>query len=149
MSQHEQFMRQAILLAQKAADLGEIPVGALIVKDGQIIASGYNQRESKKNALLHAELVAIEQACHTLNNWRLTGCTLYVTLEPCPMCSGAIINARIPTVVFGTNDLRAGCCGSVMNMFAMPFNHTPIVIRGILQNECKEVLDNFFTNIRK
>ena len=109
------FMNEALRLAEIAAQQGEIPVGAVVVRNGEIIGRGYNQRETKKSAILHAEIIAIEEACRTVGDWRLTGCTLYVTLEPCPMCSGAIVNSRIDRVVFGATDRMAGCCGSLIN----------------------------------
>ena len=144
----ENFMRLAIEQAQLAAQLGEIPVGAVVVKDGQVIGRGYNRRESDLSAIGHAEILAIQDACRTLNSWRLTDCELYVTLEPCPMCAGAIINARIRRVVYGVKDEKAGCCGSVADFFAMPFSHTPLSRSGILSEECGRLLTDFFTQLR-
>ncbi|MGN0663604.1 MAG: tRNA adenosine(34) deaminase TadA [Negativibacillus sp.] len=144
----ENFMRLAIEQAQLAAQLGEIPVGAVVVKDGQVIGRGYNRRESDLSAIGHAEILAIQDACRTLNSWRLTDCELYVTLEPCPMCAGAIINARIRRVVYGVKDEKAGCCGSVADFFAMPFSHTPLSRSGILAEECGRLLTDFFTQLR-
>lgn len=144
----ENFMRLAIEQAQLAAQLGEIPVGAVVVKDGQVIGQGYNRRESDLSAIGHAEILAIQDACRTLNSWRLTDCELYVTLEPCPMCAGAIINARIRRVVYGVKDEKAGCCGSVADFFAMPFSHTPLSRSGILAEECGRLLTDFFTQLR-
>ncbi len=144
----ENFMRLAIEQAQLAAQLGEIPVGAVVVKDGQVIGQGYNRRESGLSAIGHAEILAIQDACRTLNSWRLTDCELYVTLEPCPMCAGAIINARIRRVVYGVKDEKAGCCGSVADFFAMPFSHTPLSRSGILAEECGRLLTDFFTQLR-
>ena len=144
----ENFMRLAIEQAQLAAQLGEIPVGAVVVKDGQVIGRGYNRRESDLSAIGHAEILAIQDACRTLNSWRLTDCELYVTLEPCPMCAGAIINARIRRVVYGVKDEKAGCCGSVADFFAMPFSHTPLSRSGILAEDCGRLLTDFFTQLR-
>ncbi len=145
----EQFMRRALELAQQAAEEGEVPVGAVIVKDGEIIAEGRNRRESGKNALCHAELEAIGKACRVLGGWRLWQCELFVTLEPCPMCAGAVINARIPRVVFGAYDPKAGSCGSVVNLFNFPYNHKPEVSGGVLEKECAGLLTEFFKNLRK
>ena len=142
-------MKEAIGRAKKAADLGETPVGAVIVKDGKIIASGYNRRETKKNALLHAEIIAINRACRRLEGWRLIGCDMYVTLEPCPMCSGAIINSRIENLYFGAYDKKAGCGGSVVDLFEEGlFNHNVNVRGGIMEKECAAVLTEFFKNLR-
>lgn len=144
----EAFMREALRLAEKAAAAGDVPVGAVIVKDGNIIARGYNQREAGHSATAHAELSAIEAACRATGSWRLHGCTLYVTLEPCPMCAGAIINARLDRVVYGAKDDKAGACGSVVNLFEMGFNHRPILKSGILEEECGTVLSRFFAALR-
>ena len=144
----EAFMRLAIEQAQIAASLGEIPVGAVVVKDGQVIGRGYNRREIDSSATAHAEVLAIEDACKQLGTWRLTDCELYVTLEPCPMCAGAIINARIRRVIYGAKDERAGCCGSVADFFVMPFNHNPLSRSGILAEECKNLLLDFFSTLR-
>ena len=146
---HESFMREALALARQAAAVGEVPVGAVIVKDGQIIARGENRRELGKNALHHAEISAINNACEALGGWRLPGCDLYVTLEPCPMCAGAIINARIRKVVFGAWDPKAGSCGSVVDLFALPYNHKPECIGGVLQEECGALLSDFFAKLRE
>ena len=144
------FMQEAIALAKEAALIGEIPVGALIVdKDGQIIARAYNLRETEKSATAHAEILAINKACEAKGGWRLSGCTLYVTLEPCPMCAGAIVNSRIDRVVFGAYDMQAGCCGSVVNFNAYPFNHAFKIEGGLLEDECREVLIEFFKKKRK
>lgn len=143
------FMRQALALAQEAADEWETPVGAVIVRNGEVIATGRNRREVGKNALYHAEIEAIDNACKTLGGWRLPGCTLYVTLEPCPMCTGAIINARIERVVFGASDTKAGSMGSVIDLTALPYNHKPLVERGVLQEECAQLLSCFFKELRK
>ena len=144
----EEFMRLAIEQAQLAAHLGEIPVGAVVVKDDQVIGRGYNRREIDSSATAHAEVLAIEDACKHLGTWRLTDCELYVTLEPCPMCAGAIINARIRRVIYGAKDDRAGCCGSVADFFVMPFNHNPLSRSGILAEECKTLLLDFFSSLR-
>ena len=144
----ESFMRLAIEQAHIAAALGEIPVGAVVVKDGQVIGRGYNRREVDSSATAHAEVLAIEDACKALGTWRLTDCDLYVTLEPCPMCAGAIINSRIRRVVYGVKDEKAGCCGSVADFFAMPFNHTPLSRSGILAEECRALLTDFFQQLR-
>ena len=144
----EEFMRLAIEQAQLAAQLGEIPVGAVVVKDDQVIGRGYNRREIDSSATAHAEVLAIEDACKHLGTWRLTDCELYVTLEPCPMCAGAIINARIRRVIYGAKDERAGCCGSVADFFVMPFNHNPLSRSGILAEECKSLLLDFFSSLR-
>lgn len=144
----EKYMKQALLLAQKAGQTGEVPVGAVIVKNGEVIATGCNTRESQQNALGHAEIEAISEACRKTGSWRLDDCELYVTLEPCPMCAGAIINSRIKKVVFGAFDTKAGACDSVINLFSHNFNHKPEVWSGILENECKELLTNFFKKLR-
>ncbi len=143
------WMHQALLEAKKAAALGEIPVGAVIVRDEQVIARAHNRRELDQDAMAHAEVLCIQQACRVLNSWRLSGCTLYLTLEPCPMCSGAIINSRLDRVVYGAKDDKAGCAGSVADLFVMPFNHTPVIRSGILEEECAAVLSEFFETLRK
>ena len=143
-----EFMRRALALAKEAADEGEAPIGAIIVRDGKIAGVGRNRRERDKNALGHAEIEAINNACKTLGGWRLIGCTMYVTLEPCPMCAGAIINARIERVVFGAYDKKAGSCGSVTNLFELPYNHKPELIGGVLEEECSLALTNFFRDLR-
>lgn len=143
------FMEKALLLARSAAADGEVPVGAVIVKGGIVIANGRNRRETEKNALCHAELEAIGKACKALGGWRLWQCQLYVTLEPCPMCAGAIINARIPRVVFGAYDKKAGSCGSVVNLFDLPYNHKPELVGGVMESECSALLTDFFKNLRK
>lgn len=145
----EQFMRQALALAGEAAAEGEVPVGAVMVKDGVVIATGRNRREVGRHALAHAEIEAIDGACTALGGWRLSGCTLYVTLEPCPMCAGAIINARVDRVVYGTPDPKAGSCGSLTNLFTLPYNHRPQVEQGVLEKECAEVLRAFFRGLRR
>lgn len=144
----EYFMHRAMLLAKESAARGEIPVGAVIVRDGRIIAEAGNGRERDKSALAHAELTAIGKACKVLGGWRLTGCELYVTLEPCTMCAGAIINARIPRVIFGTFDPKAGAMGGLFDVDAYPLNHHPEVVSGVLGEECAELLRSFFRERR-
>ena len=124
------FMEEALRLAQQAAREGEVPVGAVVVRDGVIVGRGRNRREMEKNALCHAEIEAINEACRALHGWRLWQCELYVTLEPCPMCAGAILNARLPVVVFGAFDPKAGSCGSVVDLFSLPYNHRPRIFAG-------------------
>lgn len=143
------YMKEAMVLAGLAEEIDEVPVGAIIVRDGKIIARAYNTRESSKCATHHAEILAIEEACHTLDGWRLPGCTLYVTLEPCAMCAGAIINARIPRVVFGAPDLRFGAFGSLINLAEVPLNHKPEIVGGVLKNENVEILQSYFKKKRK
>ena len=142
-------MLRALELAREAGDEGEVPVGAVVVYQGKIISEGRNRRERDKNALCHAELEAIDGACRALGGWRLWQCELYVTLEPCPMCAGAIINARIPRVVFGASDPKAGSCGSVTDLFAMPYNHHPQVFSGFLEEEAAGLLRDFFRRLRE
>ncbi len=144
----ERFMREALALAAEAAAEGEVPVGAVIVRDGAVIATGRNRRERDKNALAHAEIEAIHGACAALGGWRLSGCTLYVTLEPCPMCAGAILNARVERLVYGAPDPKAGSCGSLTDLFALPYNHHPVTVRGVLEQECGAVLREFFRALR-
>ena len=146
--QDEIFMDAALELAKQAAADGEVPVGCVIVRDGQIVGRGRNRRETEKTALGHGEIEAIGDACRNLGGWRLWDCTLYVTLEPCPMCAGAIINARIPRVVYGAKDSKAGSCGSVCDLFSMEFNHHPQVEFGIRQEECAALLRDFFAQLR-
>ncbi len=145
----EFFMDQAIELAKEAAKEGEVPVGAVVVIDGRIVGRGRNRRETGKNALAHAEIEAINEACKTLGGWRLWQCDMYVTLEPCPMCTGAIINSRIKRLVYGASDSKAGSCGSVVNLFSLPYNHKPEVISGLKQEECAALLSDFFKRLRK
>lgn len=146
---HEDFMKKALTLAEEAEKEGEVPVGAVVVCDGEIVGTGRNRRETEKNALCHAEIEAIDNACKNLGGWRLFKCDLYVTLEPCPMCAGAIINSRIKNVYFGANDYKNGACGSVVNLFNLDFNHKPNFEKGILENECSEILTRFFKNLRE
>lgn len=148
MNNNEYFMKKALILAKLAAKEEEVPVGAVIVKDGKIIATGRNRREAKKNALYHAEIEAIDKACKVLGGWRLCLCEIYVTLEPCPMCAGAIINSRLKRVVFGATDPKSGSVGSVINLFEMPYNHKPEVISGVLEEPCSKILSNFFKRRR-
>ena len=143
------FMRRAISLARDAKNMGEVPVGAVVVKDGRIIAEGHNLREAEGLATAHAEIVAIEKACRAMGSWRLSGCTLYVTLEPCPMCAGALVNSRIDRVVYGVEDAKAGCLGSVINFNSYPFNHAFEVQGGVLREECAAILAEFFSEKRK
>ena len=144
----EVYMRLALELAAEAAEEGEVPVGAVIVREGAVVGVGRNRRERARNALAHAEIEAIANACRRLGGWRLFGSTLYVTLEPCPMCAGAIINARIDRVVFGARDPKAGSCGSVTDLFSLPYNHKPAVQGGLLEKECGRVLSDFFRSLR-
>ena len=143
------FMKEALRLADEAALEGEVPVGAVVTIDGRIVGRGRNRREKDKNALAHAELEAINDACRTLGGWRLWQCDMYVTLEPCPMCTGAIINSRIKRLVYGASDYKAGSCGSVVNLFELPYNHKPEVVAGFMQEECSQKLTEFFKNLRK
>lgn len=145
----EDYMREAIQLAKHAYAMGEVPVGAVVVCGDRIVGKGYNRRETDKNALCHAEIMAIDEACRTLGGWRLWQCRLYVTLEPCPMCAGAIINARIPQVFFGAFDSKAGSCHSVINLFNLPYNHKPTAVGGIFAEECAALLSQFFKERRK
>ena len=143
------FMGEALKLAKEAFELGEVPVGCVIVRNGEIVGRGRNCRETDKTALGHAEIQAIAQACENLGGWRLWDCTLYVTLDPCPLCAGAIINARIPRVVYGAGDSKGGACGSVCDLFAMDFNHRPQVERGLMERESMELLSAFFQKLRE
>ena len=157
-----ELMGAALEEARKAAALGEVPVGAVVAKDGEIISAAHNTRETEKNALHHAELLAIDAACKKLGGWRLWQCELFVTLEPCPMCSGAIINSRIKRVVYGLStflkkhplpvygaaDTKAGCCGSVTDLFAQPFNHHPVIEKGLRADEAQQLLQEFFVSLR-
>ncbi len=142
------FMNEALKLAMISFSEGEVPVGAVIVKNNNIIATGRNRRELGKNALYHAEIEAIDNACKVLGGWRLLECELFVTLEPCPMCTGAIINSRINRVIYGASDLKAGSLGSVTNLLDYPYNHKPVVSAGILKDECSQVLTSFFKKLR-
>ena len=146
---HEQYMRRALELAMEAQAEGDVPVGCVIVRNGEIVGEGRNRREERGDATAHAELEAIRDACARTGSWRLHGCTLYVTLEPCPMCAGGIINARVDTVRYGTRDDKAGACGSVLNLFEERFNHHPRLYRGPLERECQEILQDFFQGLRE
>lgn len=141
------FMKEAIALAKQAEALDEVPVGAVIVRNGEIISRAFNTRERDKNALCHAEIKAINEACRLLGGWRLVGCTLYVTLEPCPMCAGAIVNSRIERVVFGAPDMKAGCFGTMLNLNDYPL-FKPEITGGLLKDECAELLSAFFKKKR-
>ena len=145
----ERFMGAALALARQAAEEGEVPVGCVIARGGKLLAGNYNGRETFKNALWHAETAAVSEACSLLGGWRLPECTLYVTLEPCPMCAGAIWNARIPRVVIGAKDARAGAMGSLLNLSAYPLNHRPETVFGVREAECRELLQSFFGGKRK
>ena len=142
------FMQQALDLARMAAAEGEVPVGALVVRDGEVIGVGRNRREAYGNALAHAEVEAINAACQRLGGWQLVGCTLYVTLEPCPMCAGAIINSRIERVVQGAMNPKAGSCGSLVNLFDIAYNHHPVVVSGVCAEESSSLLKSFFHSLR-
>ena len=143
-----EYMKIALEEAEKAFECSEVPVGAVIVRGNEIVATAHNLRETDRLATAHAELIAIERACHALGGWRLSGCTLYVTLEPCPMCAGAIVNSRIDRVVYGAPDSAAGCLGSVIDFNSYPFNHAFEVEGGVLENECASMLRAFFENKR-
>ena len=145
---HEEYMSEALALAREAAAHGEVPVGCVIVRGEEIVGRGCNRREGAKNALAHAEIEAINDACSNLGGWRLWECTLYVTLEPCPMCAGAIVNARIPRVVYGASDSKCGAVRSVCGLFDMKFNHHPSVEAGVLEEECGQLLTEFFQKLR-
>ena len=142
-------MREAIKEAMLAAEIGEVPIGAVVVRNGEIIARAHNERETGKDATRHAEIIAIERACAALGGWRLIGCDLYVTLEPCPMCAGATVNARVVRVVYGASDLRAGAFGSIINLNDYPLNHKPEIVHGVLAEECLAPIQAFFKERRK
>lgn len=148
-SVQEKFMKEALKQAKKAYALGEVPIGCVIVYEGRIIGRGYNRRNTDKNTLAHAEITAINKASKKIGDWRLEGCTLYVTLEPCQMCAGAIVQARIPEVIMGCMNPKAGCGGSILNILQMPeFNHQVQVTRGVLEQECSDMLKLFFSELR-
>lgn len=151
MDRDEIYMRKALELAEIAAEQLEVPVGAIVVKKstGEIVGRGFNRREYGRSPLTHAEIIAIDQASKKLGGWRLIDCELYVTLEPCPMCAGAIINSRVERVVFGAYDKKAGSCGSIVNLFELPYNHKPELVGGVLETECSAVLSEFFSKLRK
>ncbi len=141
-------MKEALSLAQKAYEEGEVPVGAVIVFENKIIGRGYNKREGRQNALCHAEIEAINEACRALGSWRLTGCEMFVTLEPCPMCTGAIINARMERVVFGAYDENMGCMGGLCNLLELPSFYKPVIVGGYMEAETSELLSDFFFKLR-
>ncbi|MCL2202814.1 MAG: tRNA adenosine(34) deaminase TadA [Defluviitaleaceae bacterium] len=146
---HECYMQEALAQARKAYENNEVPIGCVIVRGGEIIVRAANERDTRKNALAHAEIAAIHQACESIGDWRLEDCALYVTIEPCPMCAGAILQARIPTVVFGAKNPKAGCAGSILNILNEPrFNHRPEVISGVLAEECGALMSAFFLRFR-
>lgn len=146
---HRDYMRRALELAAQAGETGDVPVGCVIVRDGVIVGEGRNRREERGDATAHAELEAIRDACRRLGGWHLRDCTLYVTLEPCPMCAGGIINARLGAVRYGARDDKAGACGSVLNLFEERFNHHPRLYRGPLETECGQILQDFFLSLRQ
>ena len=148
MTRDEQFMQAALKLAEQALELGEVPVGAVVVQGDRIVGQGFNTRESEKNSLCHAEIRAIYQACKALGGWRLQNCELFVTLEPCPMCAGAVINSRIKRVIYGAADKKAGSYGSVTNLFSLPYNHRPETVGNVLGKECADILSEFFSRLR-
>lgn len=147
----EVYMKKALELAQIAAEQGEVPVGAIVVKKstGEIVGRGFNRREYGRSPLTHAEIVAIDEASKRLGGWRLIDCELFVTLEPCPMCAGAMINSRVERVVFGAYDAKAGSCGSVIDLFELPYNHKPELVGGVLEKECADILSGFFKKLRQ
>lgn len=150
MSVQEKYMKQAIKLAEKAAELGEVPIGCVIEYQGKVIGRGYNRRTTDKSTLAHAEIIAIKKACKKMGDWRLEDCTMYVTLEPCQMCAGAIVQARVKKVVIGCMNPKAGCAGSILNVLQMDaFNHQVEIERGVLEEECSQMLTSFFKNLRK
>ena len=150
MTQEEKYMKEAIKQAKKAAVIGDVPIGCVIVEDDKIIARAYNQRNKKKTTLAHAELLAIQKASKKVNDWRLEDCTMYITLEPCQMCAGAIVQARIPKVVIGAMNPKAGCAGSILNLFTMKqFNHQVQTTYGVCEAECSQILKQFFAGLRK
>ena len=149
MEQHSKYMKEALKQAKKAYVLGEVPIGCVIVYEDRIIARGYNRRNTDKNTLAHAEITAINRASKKMGDWRLEDCTLYVTLEPCQMCAGAIVQSRITNVVMGCMNPKAGCGGSVLNILEMPeFNHQVNVVRGVMEEECSQILQDFFKELR-
>ena len=150
MTEDEKYMRQALRLAKKASDNGDVPIGCLIVYEGKVIARGYNRRNKDKQSLAHAELIAIKKASKVMGDWRLEDCKMYVTLEPCQMCAGAIVQARIPEIVIGCMNPKAGCAGSIINLLDIQeFNHQVKVTKGVLESECSSMLTEFFRNLRK
>ena len=148
MMDHEHWMREALLLADEAAGAGEVPVGCVIVRRDRVIGRGRNRREEDRSALAHAEILAIREACAEMGDWRLEDCGLYVTLEPCPMCAGAILNARLKWICFGARDEKTGSCGSVLNLFEENYGYRPAIYGGILESECLERMQRFFIDLR-
>ena len=150
LTEDEKYMKEALRLAKKAAKLDEVPIGCVIVHENKIIARGYNRRNTDKSTLAHAEIMAIKKAGQVIGDWRLEECTMYITLEPCPMCAGAIVQARIPKVVMGTMNAKAGCAGSVINILQMDgFNHKVEIVKGIMEDECKKIMQDFFKELRE
>lgn len=149
MDYKEEMMTRAIALAKECLEDSEVPVGAVVCRNGEIVGAGRNRRETGKNALYHAEIEAIDSACKNLGGWRLFECEMFVTLEPCPMCAGAIINSRIKKVTFGAYDKKNGACGSVMDLFSLPFTHKPEVEGGVMEDECAKILSDFFSDLRR
>lgn len=150
MNVREKYMKQAIKLAEKAAELGEVPIGCVIEYQGKVIGRGYNRRTTDKSTLAHAEIIAIKKACKKMGDWRLEDCTMYVTLEPCQMCAGAIVQARVKKVVIGCMNPKAGCAGSILNVLQMDaFNHQVEIERGVLEEECSKMLTSFFKRLRQ
>lgn len=150
LTEDEKYMKEALRLAKKAAKLDEVPIGCVIVHENKIIARGYNRRNTDKSTLAHAEIMAIKKAGKVIGDWRLEDCTMYITLEPCPMCAGAIVQARIPKVVMGTMNAKAGCAGSVINILQMDgFNHKVEIVKGIMEDECKKIMQDFFKELRE
>ena len=145
----ERWMDEALRLAREAGEAGEVPVGCVILRDGEIVGRGRNRREEQRSALAHAELEAIREACGRLGDWRLSDCALFVTLEPCAMCAGAILNARIPTVVYGLREGKTGACGSVLDLFAEDFGFRPRMYGGVREAECRDLMQNFFSQLRE
>lgn len=150
LTEDEKYMREALKLAKKAAKIDEVPIGCVIVYENKIIARGYNRRNTDKSTLAHAEIMAIKKASRVIGDWRLEDCTMYITLEPCQMCAGAIVQARIPKVVMGTMNAKAGCAGSVINILQMDgFNHKVEIVKGIMEDECKKIMQDFFKELRE
>lgn len=150
LTEDEKYMREALKLAKKAAKIDEVPIGCVIVHENKIIARGYNRRNTDKSTLAHAEIMAIKKASRVIGDWRLEDCIMYITLEPCQMCAGAIVQARIPKVVMGTMNAKAGCAGSVINILQMDgFNHKVEIVKGIMEDECKKIMQDFFKELRE
>ena len=150
LTEDEKYMREALKLAKKAAGIDEVPIGCVIVHENKIIARGYNRRNTDKSTLAHAEIMAIKKASRVIGDWRLEDCTMYITLEPCQMCAGAIVQARIPKVVMGTMNAKAGCAGSVINILQMDgFNHKVEIVKGVMEDECKKIMQDFFKDLRE